>query len=165
MNTQELIDREAIRDLLSSYVMTGDRAQLDDMGNVFTEDAILTTPFMRLETRQGIAQGLADLSADSREKEALAKLTFLRHNITTSHISFPSPSCAKGRTYFMVITDIGLDHTGTYVDDFVKQNNQWLISRRNTRIDYVAPETLFLAHHYDFLKEQKALRTKKYRQQ
>ena len=49
---------------------------------------------------------------------------------------FESATVAVGRTYFSVMTDLGLDHTGVYVDRLSKESGAWLFKKREVRVDY-----------------------------
>ena len=68
---------------------------------------------------------------------------FVRHNLTTCKIDLTGPDTAKVRTYWMVITDIGPDHSGVYVDDFRNEDGQWLIAHRQVRSDWFSPDSHF----------------------
>ncbi len=142
MEQRQLLDREALRDLLARCNIAGDRGDLKKLSEVFTEEAVLITPDFVLETRAGIENGLARVGSVTKS-ENQRKLSFLRHNLTTSQIDFLSTTLAKGRTYFHVVTDVGLDHTGVYVDQFAKLDGTWLISRREVRVDYRAENSFF----------------------
>lgn len=154
MTAGELADREAIRHLLASYNIAGDRGRREEFARVFTEDAVLTTPFFRLETRDGIVHGLFDAQPGAGAGEA-RRPSFARHNLSTSQIVFNRRDEAEGRTYFTVVTDIGLDHSGVYVDRYRRVEGRWLIASRDVRIDYVAENTTALAAHNEMLQAKR----------
>lgn len=136
MNVEELVAREEIRQLLATYNVAGDRGRREEFGSVFSEDAVLEMPGARCDGRAAILDRLFTSPSER-------KLTFVRHNLTTSKIDFTSPTEANGRTYFFVITDVGLDHSGVYVDRYRKQDGRWWIVHREVRIDFVAENALF----------------------
>ena len=143
MDAEELQAREEIRQLLASYNVAGDRGRKEEFGSVFSEDAVLEMPGGRCEGREAILERLfaPREAASGRADERM--LTFVRHHLTTSKIDFTSPTEAKGRTYFVVLTDIGVDHSGVYVDEYRKRKGRWWIVHREVRIDYVAENPLF----------------------
>ena len=141
MDIEELLAREEIRQLIAIYATAGDGGRREQFGTVFTLDAVLRAPGIHCEGRDNIVQGLfADNQSDSTKRPAVK---FVRHNITTSNITFTGPDGAKGRSYFVVVTDAGLDHSGVYTDEFRKIDGAWKIASRDVRIDYCSPETRF----------------------
>jgi hypothetical protein len=56
---------------------------------------------------------------------AASGFTHVRHSTTTHQIDLVDETHANGRLYFFVVTDIGLDHWGRYVDSYVSLNGQW----------------------------------------
>jgi hypothetical protein len=86
-------------------------------------------------------------AVDAKRAEARtddAPRVFLRHNLTTRRIEFRGPTEADAWTYFFVMTPIGLDHCGVYVDRFVRQGDQWLIASRRVKIDWRAENSSML---------------------
>jgi hypothetical protein len=141
MEIEELLAREEIRQLIAVYATAGDGGRREQFSSVFTEDAVLSAPGLHYEGRDNIVQGLFAGSRSSSSKRALPK--FVRHNITTSNITFTGSGCASGRSYFVVVTDVGLDHSGVYTDEFRKVDGAWKIASREVRIDYCSPHTRF----------------------
>ena len=143
MDLEELAAREEIRQLQASYNVAGDRGRKDEFGAVFSEDAVLEMPGGRCEGRAAILERLFAPREAAGERADERMLTFVRHHLTTSKVEFTSPTEATGRTYFLVLTDIGLDHSGVYVDRYCKENGRWWIVHREVRIDFVAENPLF----------------------
>jgi hypothetical protein len=48
-------------------------------------------------------------------------------------------------TYFFVMTPIGLDHSGVYVDRSVRQGESWLIAQRRVKIDCQSDDSAILS--------------------
>jgi hypothetical protein len=55
-----------------------------------------------------------------------------------------SGSTAKVRTYFLVITAIGSDHSGYYDDQFLQVGDAWLIAHRRPRTLWRSPKSLIV---------------------
>ncbi|MBB3860932.1 hypothetical protein GGQ88_002201 [Novosphingobium hassiacum] len=132
-------EREAIRHLMARYTIAGDRGQTEELAAVFTPDGIL---HFNAETSQGREEIARRLSRSPPHP----RLLVTRHHLTTSRIELLGET-AKGRTYFQVLTNIGLDHHGVYQDRFVKIGEEWLISHREVRIDWQAEGSLFPPLH------------------
>jgi hypothetical protein len=146
MTPDQLLAREAIAHTQSVYNTEGDRGRLDGLLATFTDDGVL-------ELDRGVFTGRAEIRAalspavDAKRTEAGADggpRVFLRHNLTTRRIEFRGPAEADAWTYFFVMTPVGLDHCGVYVDRFVQQGDQWLIASRRVKIDWRAENSSIL---------------------
>ncbi|HEY3697431.1 nuclear transport factor 2 family protein [Phenylobacterium sp.] len=142
MTVDDLLAREGVRHTLHAYNMAGDRARVDDFVAVFTEDAVFESDGFRCVGRQAIRDWIAGFG---RPAEGAAppkrRAKFVRHNLTTSVIELTGPETATARTYYMVITDTGPDHSGYYVDGFRKVGERWLIAERKVRVDWRSPDS------------------------
>lgn len=134
MTLDELIAREDIRRVMALYNTSGDSGRREEFATVFTEDAVLEAPGLHFTGRDAIVSGLFS-------GEVTAK--FVRHHLSTSTISFKSPDLARGRTYFQVITQVGLDHSGVYTDWFRPEAGDWKIAHRIVSIDFASSESVF----------------------
>lgn len=148
MTIDDLLARESIRHAIASYNIAGDSLRPDDLAATFTEDGIYEfpgfgpVPGFHFQGREAIRAA----SAGWRRKDQPAKpgkLSFVRHNITTCKIDLNDPDSATARSYWLVITDIGPDHSGTYNDIFRKVGDDWLIAHRRIRVDWRSPDSLF----------------------
>lgn len=153
MTLEELLAREAIRDTLAKYNTSGDRARAEDYAACFTTDGIIESADrsggkgLYYEGRDAILawqtawkntpKGASDTPNVQRRAE------FVRHNLTTCKIDLTGPDTADVRTYWMVITDAGPDHSGVYVDKFRVEDGQWLIAHRKVRTDWFSPDSRF----------------------
>lgn len=133
-------DREEIRHLLTIYNINGDRGRVAALGEAFAEDGVIA---FSGQATQGRAAIVARLSQGGTRNSAL---TVSRHHITTSLIELDGDA-ASGRTYFQVLTNLGLDHHGHYVDSFVRTAEGWRIAHRDVRIDYQSPTSLYTPLH------------------
>ena len=53
-------------------------------------------------------------------------------------------SRATGRSYYQVLTAIGLDHWGRYIDEYRTVDGTWRFARRRVTVDGRNPESLML---------------------
>jgi len=149
MTIDELLARESIRHTIARYTMAGDRLRVEEFAAVFTEDAILESDGVaeqdafHYEGRTAIRQWLTRWTSGSSAKDG-PRATFVRHHLATSLIELHGADEASGRTYWTAYTDIGPDHGGYYVDRFRCVNGEWLIAHRKVRLDWRAPNSLFM---------------------
>lgn len=148
MTQEELLAREAIRYTMACYNMAGDRARADEFVTVFTEDGILEAGDTQYKGREAIHKWMSGWGRPTEGPAADAapakrRVKFVRHNITTSQVELTGPETASARTYFVVYTDIGPDHSGYYVDQFRKVGDRWLIAHRKARQDWRSPDSTF----------------------
>jgi hypothetical protein len=148
MTIDELLARESIRHTIHSYNIAGDSIRPDEFAATFTEDAIYEfagfgpVPGFHFEGRAAIEQASAGWRK-AKEPARPSRLSFVRHNLTTCRIELTGPDSATARTYWMVMTDIGPDHSGVYNDVFRRVGEQWLIAHRKIRVDWRSPDSLF----------------------
>ena len=160
MTIEELLAREGIRRTLAGYNVHGDRMKIDALVALFTEDGVLDlstgTGGPRLEGREAIAGFFTGMARPPRKVDAGAPPApdpeqpaepkarpFVRHHISTCHIDLVGPDEADVRTYFAVWTQAGPDHCGVYVDRFRQVGDDWLIARREPRVDWTSPDSAF----------------------
>lgn len=147
---EDMLAREAIRDVIARYTMAGDRLKIDDFAACFTADAILESehvPADRAFRFEGLSQirawqqGWLDSAAAGTPVHAA---TFVRHHLTTSQIEITGDGNAAARTYWQAWTNIGPDHAGIYLDRLRKEaDGRWLIAHRRVRMDWEAENSLF----------------------
>jgi hypothetical protein len=132
----ELEARESIRDLVARYNANGDAGRFDAMLALFAEDATL-------ELADGVHRGRAAIrtvfEGAARRTGAPGRAAFIRHFVATHQIDVLSESEARGRCYFAVLTERGLDHWGRYVDEFRRSDGLWLFQRRQVTVDAAVP--------------------------
>ena len=132
----ELLDREAIRNLIISFNALGDRGRVAEMVQVFAPDATLKAVG---ET----AVGRAAIATLLQANPLLPEHQVTRHHIGTQTVETNGDE-AVARSYFSVLTNIGLDHHGVYIDHFQRQpNGAWLIIEREVRLDWQAPNSVY----------------------
>jgi hypothetical protein len=146
---ERMIAREAIRDTLATYNVSGDRLKVGDYAACFTADGVIEAEHrdlamaFRYEGREAIRAWQQRWLDQALAGEAVHRASFARHHLTTSKIDLTGPSSAKARTYWIAWTDIGPDHAGYYLDTFRKVGDDWLIAHRLVREDWRSPNSLF----------------------
>ena len=144
MTQDEALAHTAIRDTLARYNIAGDRLRVDDFIACFTPDGMLETGAYTLNGREEIhawMTGIRPAGGLSAKPSRVPR--FVRHHLSTCQIDLTSPNTATARTYWMVLTDIGPDHAGLYVDTFRQENGTWLIAHRKARTEWFAPASYF----------------------
>ena len=148
MELWELAAREAVRDLIARYNRYGDTARFDEMVEVFAPDAVMDMDGeVVVEGRDNIRAAFGEVGAgfkaDSRAHIDAASppgveskvRPHLRHCTATTHIEVLSPTEARARSYYFVLTAHGLDHWGRYVDECREIDGRWYITHRKEMID------------------------------
>ncbi len=136
MQPCELAAHEGIRDLVARYNANGDSGRFDAMLALFAEDAVLEVPERTLEGRAAIRdffEGVAGGEGGS------SRVRVLRHFTATLQIDLESHNEARGRCYYQVLTEAGLDHWGRYVDGYRREGGRWLFTPRVVCVDGAVP--------------------------
>jgi hypothetical protein len=142
----ELEARESIRDLVIRYNANGDSGRFEAVLELFSADA----RFELIEngvtdTYDGIS-GIRKLLDQTKMVWAQAAegrdaAPYVRHFVTTHQIDLVDRAHGRGRSYVAVVMAHGLDHWGRYLDDYVREDERWLISRRRAFTDGRAPRS------------------------
>ncbi|OHT21865.1 nuclear transport factor 2 family protein [Edaphosphingomonas haloaromaticamans] len=132
-DTQEQ-DRAAIRALVENYTIFGDAGDEAGFAGLFTEDAVIVTPFNRME-------GLANI----RTIPAMLGQMFARtlHQVTSQAVTIVGDSASgETKSYANHIT-VNADGTATndmwairYQDAFRREDGRWKIAARTLLIDW-----------------------------
>jgi len=130
-----LSDEEAIRQLLARYTYNGDRGRLAELAACFAADGILEYPGAQATGPAGIARQLGNGVPNPTR-------TFVRHHITPPLIEVDG-AAATARSYFLVVSNAGPDHSGTYDDRLVRTADGWRFAHRRVRIDWQAAASLW----------------------
>ena len=151
MTLDEVIARESIRDTIAAYTIAGDSRDADAFARLFSDDAILEfagfppLPGFRNEGRKAIRERISSWSSTPGEDPSMRNTSFIRHNLTTSRIALTGRDTARAKTYFVVFTDIGPDHAGTYSDELIREGERWLFAHRHVALHWRSPNSLFPA--------------------
>ena len=135
------LDREQIRDLVARYNIAGDRRDLDAFVDTFCDEAVWESAVFRCVGQSAIRDYL---SVAWKLAPGVPAPRFRRHHLTTMQIDLASPETAAGRIYYLMTTDLGLDHCGFYVDRYRRDDGRWRIAHREVWMDWANPESLFV---------------------
>jgi uncharacterized protein (TIGR02246 family) len=139
MDAAEAIAREEIRDVISRYNHAGDRGDLDSLARCFRDDGVLEVDGEPgCAGRAAILQRLSSVVRDSAARGARA---FVRHHVSSVKIDLTGPDSATAASYFLVFTEIGLDHWGRYADRLARSDGAWQFAHRRVRLDGAAPDS------------------------
>jgi hypothetical protein len=143
MDLEMLLAREGIRYTVGIYNQAVDRGAYEDLAVVFSEDGeMIISNSLSFKGRQAIIDNLSE----GAEKRGVGKPgNFQRHSLGNSIINVLDANNAKSIHYAMVTTERGFDHSGIYIDDFVKVGARWLIKTRRANMEWVGPESRFNA--------------------
>lgn len=128
--------RADLRAVIDRYAILGDRGDIDALAALFTENGVLTTGSWEATGRQAIRSQL------SRRGDRNPTLCVMRHHVTSCDLDLQADGTASGRSYFLVITNGGLDRSGVYVDRFRFEGDGWRFARREVRIDWISEGSL-----------------------
>lgn len=142
MEMWELVARERIRDTLARYNWSGDAGALDALAETFCPDGILEIRgFEPLRGRSAISEFLGGVTGKIAVDVDADVKPIVRHNVANVLFTELTPDQARVKSYFSVITHIGLDHCGRYRDVLVPDGGAWLIKHRQVSTDWAAPHS------------------------
>jgi 3-phenylpropionate/cinnamic acid dioxygenase small subunit len=137
----ELAAREAIRDLVARYNANGDSGRFDEVLELFAPDAVMDV------AEWGVKRGhdeIRTIFTGARDRATFGDHpVYLRHVTGTHQIDVVDGSHATGRCYYLVLTAIGLDHWGRYLDEYVVVDGRWRFASRRVTVDGRSPDALF----------------------
>jgi uncharacterized protein (TIGR02246 family) len=142
MQDWEIGARIAIADLVVRYNSNGDTGRFDNVMELFAPDAVMEgngKPRHGRDEIRTIFTGAADGFAG---KTGTAP-RHVRHTTGTLQIDLIDETSATGRCYFQVLTQIGLDHWGRYVDSYRVIDGKWRFASRKVSIDGQSPNSVF----------------------
>lgn len=138
MTGDPIIARIHIEDTIARYNIAGDRRDLAAFVGTFCEDAIY-------ESAVFSCSGSNEIKAYLEEAwQSAPTPRFRRHHITTTQIDLLDADRASGRVYYLMVTDLGLDHCGFYVDRYRRTGDRWLIAHRQVWMDWALPDSIFV---------------------
>jgi hypothetical protein len=133
VDSDELIARAQIAELVAAYNHLGDRGRIDELIELFREGADLDTfgeSFRGREQIGGYFRGIVAAGAD------LPRRRFVRHHISNVTITVTSPTEAEGASYWMVIGEGGPESSGRYRDTYRRgPEDGWRFATRIVRAD------------------------------
>jgi hypothetical protein len=141
MDLWEVAARESIRDLVTRYNSNGDTGRFAQVLELFTPDATMeigtdgggSRTYHGREEIETIFAGTKERW--SAEAEQRGSPGYVRHCVFTHQIDFVDQRHARGRSYFQVLMDHGLDHWGRYLDEYEEREGRWFFTRRRVTTD------------------------------
>ena len=141
MNIEELLAREGVRYTVSRYNSAIDRAAYEELADVFMLDGSMT--FGGHASLVGHDQIISTMRQGAQRRGALEPGNFQRHILGNSIINVVDGQTARSVHYIVIVTELGVDHSGVYVDEFVKSGERWLIRQRKANLEWVRPDSRF----------------------
>ena len=132
MQLWELTARESIRDLVTRYNSNGDAGRFAHVIELFADDAVMQLPDRVYTGRAEIMTIFTGTQDTVRGSETLA---YVRHHVATHQIDIVDATTASGRCYFAVLSPVGLDHWGRYIDRYVCIDGSWKFEHRRVHVD------------------------------
>jgi hypothetical protein len=133
--------REEIRDLVARYNANGDTGRFEQVMELFAPDAVMDVGDGRTYTG---TDEIAMIFTGARDGVDYGEQpVYLRHMTATHQIDVIDRTRATGRCYFQVLTAIGLDHWGRYVDEYKVVDGRWRFAKRRVTVDGRSPNALF----------------------
>jgi len=129
--------REAIRDLVARYNANGDTGRFAQVRELFVADAWMDIGDGNI--RRGVDEIMSIFTGTASDVPA----RFVRHFTSTHQIDVHSRDRASGRLYYAVLTQIGLDHWGRYVDEYARVDGRWRFASRKVSVDGWATDSVF----------------------
>jgi hypothetical protein len=128
---------------MSLYHIGLDEGDFEQVGRTFTENALLEqSNGMQVSGRPAICEAFR-YRREKRFENIDRSAVFQRHNLTTRLIEISEEASAQATSYFVVLTEVGLDHCGRYFDRFSLSDGRWLISHRKIRLDWMHEASRF----------------------
>lgn len=145
MTPAEADDHVAIMATMGAYHVAVDDGDIAGLAATFAEDGSLEVSNGSIFAgRREIFDALTKRRAEREAGQAEA--IFQRHHLTTRRIALGGADEARCVSYFLVTTELGLDHSGRYVDRFVRVGTDWLIASRRVEVDWRHPRSRFAIH-------------------
>ncbi len=138
MNMKELEDRTSLKELVDSVSILADKKDFHTQVQLFSENAVSET----------FAGGTAILKLKGRKEMAEAFGDFLKNFDTVYHFNGQQVVTINGDnatgTSYSLVTLISIENGkkmkttigAIYQDDFVREDNRWLIDRRIGNFDW-----------------------------
>ncbi len=143
MDIGEALVREEIRYTIGRYISAVDRSAYHELSDVFTPDGVMQ--FGGLPPLKGREAIIAAMMAGADRRGAGQPGNFSRHVLGQSIINVLDNATARSIHYIMMVSEIGLDHSGVYIDDFVKMGDRWLIAHRTGNLEWAHRDSRYAA--------------------
>lgn len=129
----EVIERYLVRgeleDLIRSYTTLIDRGRIEEVVGLFEPEGRFQ--FDGGQEYQGPA---AILDFFRGRRVELAGHEVLQHHVSDTSIELTGKDTARARSYFIVMTESGLENWGRFLDEFARRDGRWYFTRRRVII-------------------------------
>lgn len=142
MTDEEMRVRAAIHYTIELYARNTDTADYDRHQDVFHPQAEMAVQGGAV--LRGPAAIIAAMRAGAEKRGAFDPGNFQRHHLTSVIIECDGAGSATARIYVMVFTELGLDHSGGYQDEYRPVGDRWMIYRRTARMEWARPDSRFV---------------------
>ena len=142
MEISEVIAREEIRDLVTRYNSNSDTGRFQQLLELFDDTSVMTLYGTDVYTGTKEIINIFNSAKGRLGNDDTPR--YIRHYVATHQIDVESETRASGRCYFVVITHIGVDHWGRYIDTYKKVNGKWLFDTRKVHVDGTDPRSTFV---------------------
>ena len=143
MTVEDLLAREAIRDLVARYNSYGDSGRFDQMLELFASDAVFEVRDVAHRGIDEIRSVFTRVPGRTSATSGSGRPAYLRHCTATHQIDLIDENSATGRCYFFVLTSVGLDHWGRYLDEYRVVDGRWRFAHRRVLPDDLSQQSLF----------------------
>ena len=141
MEMWELAVRESVRQTLADYTAGTDRNRITDVAACFAPDGSLK--FSGGEPMIGPRAIVAGLGTQvDRFAAGPVPLTHVRHHVSSVRFGAVARDRVEVSSYFLALTDIGVDHWGRYRDVLIPVDGRWLFASREAVADGFSSESL-----------------------
>jgi 3-phenylpropionate/cinnamic acid dioxygenase small subunit len=137
MEAWELEAREQIRETIARYAHYVDGGRFDELVDLFVPDGVLEVEGE--PPHRGREAILAFVTGVGRDIAASTGAPRIRHHVGNVLVELEGTDLARARSYFLAVTDAGVDHWGRYRDQLVPSGEQWRFALRQVRTDGAAP--------------------------
>ncbi len=147
METWEVVVREQVRQAIAAYNFAGDRGRLDGLADCFTPNGVLVLHNgERFDGREAIAEGLGTRLARAPGDDRPLP-DHVHHHVSSTHFQSVGESEVTCRSYYLVMTQVGVDHWGRYHDTLVPDadadEDRWVFVERRVTADGFHEQSLF----------------------
>ena len=141
MEMWELAVRESVRQTLADYTAGTDRNRITDVAACFAPNGSLK--FTGGEPMIGPEAIVAGLGTQvDRFAAGPVPLTHVRHHVSSVRFGAVARDRVEVSSYFLALTNIGVDHWGRYRDVLVPVDGRWLFASREAVADGFSSESL-----------------------
>ena len=141
MDTWEPVVRESVRQTLAEYTAATDRNRIADVAACFAPGGTLTftggDPMVGPKAIEAALRTQVD-----RFAAGPVPLTHVRHHVSSVRFGAVARDRVEVSSYFLALTNIGIDHWGRYRDVLVPVDGRWLFASREAVADGFSSESL-----------------------